>query len=394
MGEYPWLTAHCGDFDITGHRRPVSYWREIVWGLRADAVPRGASARAPRRSNVVPAAGWSFTDAVASWSWPGFEDQPVTVEVYADADEVELLLERHASRSGSPRAESHRFRGRVRDHLRARRARSRSRTATARRPVACRWSRRAGRCCSTCGSTARAIDADDRDLAYVEIALVDADGNVHIGEDRAVTVAVDGPAVLQGLGSGNPCTEETFGSPTHDTFDGRALAVIRPTGPGTITVTVSAKDCDDRTVDHRGRATRDLGAALAPVPGRVGALHRAPRRAPVDRRDRRRRRARRCPTTTRWRRSGGASTPPTPTTAACSCSPTTSRCSPPTRPSRSAATTCTAPGGRSAPPRSSATTTTPRSRWPTSTTTKSTAVVRTWRDRTAALQASTVSPTC
>ena len=47
-----------------------------------------------------------------------------------------------------------------------------------------------------------------------------------------MTVAVDGPAVLQGFGSGNPCTEETFGSPTHDTFDGRALAVIRPTGRG------------------------------------------------------------------------------------------------------------------------------------------------------------------
>ena len=92
------------------------------------------------------------------------------------------------------------------------------------------------------------IDATDRDLAYVEIALVDDDGIVHFGEDRAVTVAVDGPGVLQGFGSGNPCTEETFGSSTHDTFDGRALAVIRPTGPGTITVTVSAKDCDDRTV--------------------------------------------------------------------------------------------------------------------------------------------------
>ena len=65
---------------------------------------------------------------------------------------------------------------------------------------------------------------------------------------KAVTVVVDGPARLQGLGSGNPRTEETFGAPTHDTFNGRALAVIRPTGAGTITVTVSAKDCDDRTV--------------------------------------------------------------------------------------------------------------------------------------------------
>jgi len=67
-------------------------------------------------------------------------------------------------------------------------------------------------------------------------------------EARAVTVEIDGPGVLQGLGSGNPCTEETFGSPTHDTYNGRALAVVRPTGAGTITVTASAKDCDDRTV--------------------------------------------------------------------------------------------------------------------------------------------------
>ena len=63
-----------------------------------------------------------------------------------------------------------------------------------------------------------------------------------------MTVAIEGPAVLQGLGSGNPCTEETFGSSTHDTYEGRALAVVRPTGAGSITVTVSADRCDERSV--------------------------------------------------------------------------------------------------------------------------------------------------
>ena len=33
---YPWLLAHVGDIDITGHRRPASYYREIVFGLRSD----------------------------------------------------------------------------------------------------------------------------------------------------------------------------------------------------------------------------------------------------------------------------------------------------------------------------------------------------------------------
>ena len=97
------------------------------------------------------------------------------------------------------------------------------------------------------------IDATDRDLAYVEITLVDEHGNLHSSEDRPVTVSIDGPAVLQGFGSGNPRTKETFGAPTHDTYNGRSLAVVRPTDAGTITVTVSAHDCDDRTVGIEAR---------------------------------------------------------------------------------------------------------------------------------------------
>ena len=30
-GQYPWKLAYCGDFDIIGDRRPVSYWRERIW---------------------------------------------------------------------------------------------------------------------------------------------------------------------------------------------------------------------------------------------------------------------------------------------------------------------------------------------------------------------------
>ena len=44
----PWRTAWCGDIDITGHRRPQSYYREIVFGLRSDPVRRRAATRAPR----------------------------------------------------------------------------------------------------------------------------------------------------------------------------------------------------------------------------------------------------------------------------------------------------------------------------------------------------------
>jgi beta-galactosidase len=245
MASYPWITANTGDIDITGHRLPVSYWREIGWGRReAPYVAVRPPAHHGEEANLRQM--WTFTDAIASWSWPGHEGDAIAVEIYADADEVELLVN-GATVGRAAVGESHLFVATI-DTTYA------PGELTA---IAYRGGAETGRGSLVTPSgpvkldvrVDRAqIEGTDRDLAYVEVTLVDGDGNVFCNDDRAVTVEVDGSGVLQGFGSGNPCTEETFGRPTHDTFKGRALAVVRPTGPGTITVTVSAKDCDDRTV--------------------------------------------------------------------------------------------------------------------------------------------------
>jgi beta-galactosidase len=72
FGAYPWLTAWCGDLDITGGRRPTSYFREIVKGLRAEPY---IVVQHPERSGQMPshAGGRLWNEGVASWSWPGFD---------------------------------------------------------------------------------------------------------------------------------------------------------------------------------------------------------------------------------------------------------------------------------------------------------------------------------
>jgi beta-galactosidase len=77
--------------------------------------------------------------------------------------------------------------------------------------------------------------------------LEDQNGNIATHLDRPVTVPVRGAGILQGLGSARGSTEECFDAATHTTFNGRALAIIRPTGEGGIEVTVSAKVCEDVT---------------------------------------------------------------------------------------------------------------------------------------------------
>lgn len=67
------------------------------------------------------------------------------------------------------------------------------------------------------------------------------------------TVVVEGPAVLAGFGSAAPATEESYLDDRHTTFDGRALAVVQPTGPGTITVTASAPGFADAGVSMEAR---------------------------------------------------------------------------------------------------------------------------------------------
>ena len=85
------------------------------------------------------------------------------------------------------------------------------------------------------------LRCDGGDLAYIDIEFVDADGVRDTSQDHLVTVAVEGHAVLQALGSARPASDEPFQSSACTTFDGRAIAIIRPTSPGEIIVTVECE---------------------------------------------------------------------------------------------------------------------------------------------------------
>jgi hypothetical protein len=104
-----------------------------------------------------------------------------------------------------------------------------------------------------------AIRADDTDLAYIAISLRDADGTLATHRDCPVAVTVDGSGILAGLGTGQPRTEETFDAATRTTYDGRALAIVRPTGVGAITVKVSAEGLEPVTLHVRAGDGEEIG---------------------------------------------------------------------------------------------------------------------------------------
>ncbi|WP_062520452.1 glycoside hydrolase family 2 TIM barrel-domain containing protein [Demequina silvatica] len=235
--EFPYLTAWCADLDITGARRPLSYYREIVFGLRSEPY---IAVRRPDRHGVeiVNPSMWAWSDSVASWTWHGFEGRPATVEVYADADEVALMLDGDEVARATV--------GEERPMLAVLETTYRPGTLVA---IAYRGGVETGRASlATAGEATLTATADrtalvdtDADLAYVAIELRDAAGVLVTDADRDVTVSIDGAAALAGMCSANPRTEERFAAPTWRTFDGRALAVVRPAGTGPATVTVTSE---------------------------------------------------------------------------------------------------------------------------------------------------------
>jgi beta-galactosidase len=232
VAPYPYLLAGCGDIDITGHRRPASYYREIVFGLRSQ--PYLAVRRPQNHGKIFTGTPWAWSDAIASWTWPGFEGEPIAVEAYAAADEVELLVN---GRSAGRRPVE-RFRAEF--DLRyepgelvvvayasgVEIGRDTARTATG--PLTLRAE----------------TDRPRGGLAYV----TDAEGVVHTAADRPVTVEVTGDGLLLALGSADPSTEERFDGKTRTTYEGRALAVVRTTGEGTVSLLATAPGCEPAEV--------------------------------------------------------------------------------------------------------------------------------------------------
>jgi beta-galactosidase len=242
--EYPFVLAYCGDIDITGYRRPASYYREIVYGLRAEPF---IAVQHPARfeHTLVSSPPWAWSDVVEGWSWSGFEGKPIRVEVYADADEVELWLNGQQVATAAVGAKKA-FVASFETHYAAGEL-----VAVAKRggvEVSRTALKSAGQPQLSVSTDKSALAADGQDIAHLEISLRDANGVLFNLADDEITVSVSGAGVLAGLGSSNPSTETRFDSSVVSAFDGRALAIVRATGAGEISVTVSTAAHGSKTI--------------------------------------------------------------------------------------------------------------------------------------------------
>ena len=224
--QYPCQLAYCGDLDITGFRRPLSYFRELVFGLRRD--PYIAVQRPDQYGKPLIKTPWILSDTVSCWTWPGMEEKPVVIEVYAAGDRVELF--RNGQSLGCQAAgEAAGFIARfettytpgelVAVSYEGDTIIGKTRLATANELF-----------CLTAESESSEHCSEDG-LIYVNIVHADENGICAPCMDGPVTVKEAKNLQILGFGSGDPKPLYNYLDATITTYNGRALLAARKINP-------------------------------------------------------------------------------------------------------------------------------------------------------------------
>ena len=231
------ISAGSGVVDILGKKRPEVCWNRIIWGL--DKGPFISVEPYTHADDKKGISMWRKTDSVASWSWEGCGGKKSDVIVYADAAFVELFI--NGSSIGKKKVKQNKAVFKKVTYTPG--------TILAVAKDASGYVIAQSELHSAEGSTEIRLNpektelrANGQDLAYINIDLTDAAGITRSARDQKLTVAVEGPGVLQAFGSANPYQGECFYKDTHTTYYGKALAIVRATEvSGEITVTVSGE---------------------------------------------------------------------------------------------------------------------------------------------------------
>ena len=236
--QYPYHLANCGDIDICGLKRPQSYFRDILWGVRSAPYiavldPRHFGQKASFNQ-------WGWDPVEESWSFPGREGQTTRVDVYSAADEVELLVN-GVSAGRKPAGDAAKNKASFEVvyqpgvieavSFSGGKERGRTRLQTAGQPAGLALS-----------ADREALRAEFGDLAYVTVEIRDAQGKRVPWADAEVTLEVSGVGDLLAIGTANPTSEELYVGSQRKAWQGRLTAVVRATGqPGPVTVKAQAE---------------------------------------------------------------------------------------------------------------------------------------------------------
>jgi beta-galactosidase len=220
---FPWHAAYCGDLDLTGFRKPSSFYRDILWN-GGDRVFATVRLPEPEGKKIL-AAGWAVYPTLPSWTWPGEDGKPMTVEVYSGAQRVRLYLNDKLI-AEKPTGRDQQFKAEFEipyapgtlkvEGMRDDRVVAESILQTVGAPVKLKLS-----------ADRTVLNAGGQDLAFITVEAVDEKGRLQMNANQKVHFLVSGAGTIAAVGNGNGQTQDSYSGDTFNLFNGRALVVLR-----------------------------------------------------------------------------------------------------------------------------------------------------------------------
>ncbi len=232
-GQPEWHGAPCGDVDITGWRKPISHYREMLWN---ENTPLYMAVKEPEGYHgEIKQTMWSVWPTYESWTWKGWEGKPVEVEVYTHQPKVKLYLnDQLIGTKEVNRNTEYKAVFTVPYQKGTLRAEAGEESVTLK----------------TAGEPARlkltpdrtVMRADGQSLTYIIVEVVDQDGNLVPEAEIPCEATVKGTGKLLAFASANLKDEEPYPSVHSKTWKGRAMLVVRSSQKkGTVNVSIKSK---------------------------------------------------------------------------------------------------------------------------------------------------------
>jgi beta-galactosidase len=238
---YPWHGAYCGDIDLTGWRKPISHYRELLYN---DTKKLYMAVKEP---GPIKLTSWAVWPAWESWTWPGQEGKDLQVEVYSKYPAVRLYLNNKLI-GEQPTGQQQQFK------------------AVFMVPYAAGVLKAVGvdnnrqeeaALLKTAGKAARiklradkaTIRANGQDLCFVTVEITDAQGNIQPNAENGLLFSIKGPGVIAGVDNASLKDTDPYVSNKRKAWKGRALVVIKSTHqPGKIELKASAPGLPGATI--------------------------------------------------------------------------------------------------------------------------------------------------
>lgn len=243
--QYPWHGAYCGDIDLTGWRKPISHYRDLLYNpdkklYMAVKEPDGYHGKIKETL-------WSVWPTWESWNWPGHEGKTIEVEVYSRYPKVRLYVNDKLV-GEQPTGREQQFKAVF--PLAYEAGTLKAVGVDAGMEVEETTLRTAGAPAKIQLTADRAkIKADGQDLSFITVEVLDKDGMVEPNADNRLTFEVKGAGTIAAVGNADLKDMDSYVGNQRKAWKGRAMVVVKSKRKaGKITLKVTSPGLESATL--------------------------------------------------------------------------------------------------------------------------------------------------